>query len=45
MHERRRHRRTRAGVLAGATRAMAIPGVTQLLIGRALRDNIDLPNY
>jgi 2-polyprenyl-6-methoxyphenol hydroxylase-like FAD-dependent oxidoreductase len=28
-----------------ATRAMAIPGVTQLLIGRALRDNIDLPNY
>jgi 2-polyprenyl-6-methoxyphenol hydroxylase-like FAD-dependent oxidoreductase len=28
-----------------ATRAMALPGVTELLIGRALRDRIQLPDY
>jgi 2-polyprenyl-6-methoxyphenol hydroxylase-like FAD-dependent oxidoreductase len=28
-----------------ATRAMALPGVTELLIGRVLRDRIQLPDY
>jgi 2-polyprenyl-6-methoxyphenol hydroxylase-like FAD-dependent oxidoreductase len=28
-----------------ATRAMNLPGVADLFLGRALRDNVDLPNY
>ena len=28
-----------------ATRAMTLPGVSSLLIGRALRDRVDLPDY
>jgi hypothetical protein len=28
-----------------ATRAMSLPGVAQLLLGRALRDHIELPDY
>lgn len=39
--------RTRFGLLARrwATHAMSIPGVAQLLLGRALRDDVDLPDY
>lgn len=39
--------RTALGILARnwATRAMNLPGVANLFLGRALRDDLDLPNY